>query len=165
MTIFSTTWLAYVYMEVLAWKKVRRSAILIFALALFFAGTQWAAAQDVSADSSFSRPITTIVVDGISVRSSEAAADLAISFVQSAGYPPGRRPIHADGHRRLDPLRRALPAHRPRLQPGAGGLRRHPPMAGHNPVQTASRRRCWRHMPPSLRKEPAEGSQHIPARG
>ena len=61
-------------------EKVRRSAILIFVLALF-AGTQWAAAQDVSADSSFSRPITTIVVDGISVRSSEAAADLAISFV------------------------------------------------------------------------------------
>ena len=61
-------------------EKNRRSAILILFLALF-AGTQWAAAQDVSADSAFSRPITTIVVDGISVRSSEAAADLAVSFV------------------------------------------------------------------------------------
>ena len=61
-------------------EKVRRSAILILVLALF-AGTQWAAAQDVSADSSFSRPITTIVVDGISARSTEAAADLAVSFV------------------------------------------------------------------------------------
>ncbi len=61
-------------------EKVRRSAILILLLALF-AGTQWAAAQDVSADSAFSRPITTIVVDGISARSSEAAADLAVSFV------------------------------------------------------------------------------------
>ena len=60
--------------------KIRLSAILILVLALF-AGTQWAAAQDVSADSDFSRPITTIVVDGISTRSSEAAADLAISFV------------------------------------------------------------------------------------
>ena len=60
--------------------KIRRSAILVLVLALF-AGTQWAAAQDVSADSDFSRPITTIVVDGISARSSETAADLAISFV------------------------------------------------------------------------------------
>lgn len=60
--------------------KIRRSAILILVLALF-AGTQWAAARDVSADSGFSRPITTIVVDGVSTRSSEAAADLAISFV------------------------------------------------------------------------------------
>ncbi len=61
-------------------EKITRSAILILVLALF-AGTQWAAAQDVSADSGFSRPITTIVVDGISARSSEDAADLAISFV------------------------------------------------------------------------------------
>ena len=60
--------------------KIKRSAILILVLALF-AGTQWAAAQDVSADSGFSRPITTIVVDGVSTRSSGAAADLAISFV------------------------------------------------------------------------------------
>ena len=61
-------------------EKARRLAILILLVALF-AGTQWAAARNVSADSAFSRPITTIVVDGISVRSSEAAADLAISFV------------------------------------------------------------------------------------
>lgn len=61
-------------------EKARRLAILILLVALF-AGTQWAAARDVSADSVYSRPITTIVVDGFSVRSSEAAADLAISFV------------------------------------------------------------------------------------
>ncbi len=61
-------------------EKARRLAILILLVALF-AGTQWAAARDVSADSAYSRPITTIVVDGFSVRSSEAAADLAISFV------------------------------------------------------------------------------------
>ena len=61
-------------------EKARRLAILILLVALF-AGTQWAVARNVSADSPFSRPITTIVVDGISVRSSEAAADLAISFV------------------------------------------------------------------------------------
>ena len=61
-------------------EKARRLTILILLVALF-AGTQWAAARNVSADSAFSRPITTIVVDGISVRSSEAAADLAISFV------------------------------------------------------------------------------------
>ena len=61
-------------------EKARRLAILILLVTLF-AGTQWAAARDVSADSAFSRPITTIVVDGMSVRSSEAAADLAVSFV------------------------------------------------------------------------------------
>ena len=61
-------------------EKARRSALLILAVALL-AGTQWAMARDVSADVSFSRPITTVIVDGISARSSEGAADLAISFV------------------------------------------------------------------------------------
>ncbi len=61
-------------------EKARRSAILILALVLL-AGTQWAVAREVSADVSFSRPITTVIVDGFSARSSEDAADLAISFV------------------------------------------------------------------------------------
>ena len=61
-------------------EKARRSAILILVVTLL-AGTQWVVAQDVSADVSFSRPITTVIVDGISARSSEDAADLAISFV------------------------------------------------------------------------------------
>ena len=61
-------------------EKARRPAILILVLALL-AGTQWASARDVSADVSFSRPITTVIVDGFSARSSEDAADLAISFL------------------------------------------------------------------------------------
>ena len=61
-------------------EKARRPAIIILVLALL-AGTQWASAQDVSADVSFSRPITTVIVDGYSARSSEDAADLAISFL------------------------------------------------------------------------------------
>ena len=61
-------------------EKARRPAIIILVLALL-AGTQWASAQDVSADVSFSRPITTVIVDGFSARSSEDAADLAISFL------------------------------------------------------------------------------------
>ena len=61
-------------------EKARRSAILILALALL-AGSQWAVAREASADVSFSRPITTVIVDGFSARSSENAADLAISFM------------------------------------------------------------------------------------
>ena len=61
-------------------KRVIRSIALVLILTVF-AGVQWAGPREAWADSQLTQPISMVVVDGVSVRSSGAAADLASSFV------------------------------------------------------------------------------------
>ncbi len=61
-------------------KTAKFSVALVLVLAVF-GGVQWADTRGASADSEITRPISMIVVDGISARASMPAADLASSFV------------------------------------------------------------------------------------